>query len=143
MITDMKQAGKELAAKGIKPTFQRLAVMDYLLKNMNHPTAEMLFGNIPRVIPSMSRTTVYNTLKMLIKAGLVNPVYITSNEVRYEAAKGSHHHMLCQKCSSITDVNISCPVFKKGNVDGHLVCEVHGYFMGICSSCIKKERKKR
>ena len=139
----MKNARLGLELKGIKPTFQRMAVLQYLQNNLNHPTADMIYQEISKSIPTMSRTTVYNTIKILVESNLVNPVYITSNEVRYDAMTESHHHVFCNKCESIYDLNIPCQTFKKGEIEGHTVSEMHGYFMGVCANCNKKGRRSK
>jgi Fe2+ or Zn2+ uptake regulation protein len=128
-----------LKETGIKPTYQRLKILDYMSKNLrNHPTVEMIYEELSKEIPTISMTTVYNTLSIFIEKGLVCGVTITGTEVRYDINTESHHHFLCNKCGDIIDVDVSCSLSgKKGElVDGHKIEEVHGYFKGTCRSCI-------
>ena len=60
-----------LAAHGIKPSVQRIAVMDYLLRHHTHPQAEDIYCALLPSMPTLSRTTVYNTLRLLTEQGAV------------------------------------------------------------------------
>jgi Fe2+ or Zn2+ uptake regulation protein len=133
----MKTTNKKLQSKGIKPTYQRLKILNYLEETDAHPTVDMIFKDLVKEIPTISRTTVYNTLDMLCKAGLVTYINITGTEVRYDAITGRHHHFLCEKCKRIFDMDFKCPICNKEEVSGHLVKELHGYLIGECKECRK------
>jgi len=138
MIETIKSTLKE---KGIKPTYQRLKILDYMSQNIrNHPTVEMIYAELVKEIPTISMTTVYNTLNTFIEKGLVCGVTITGTEVRYDFNTESHHHFLCKKCGQIKDIDIPCSLAaKKGElVDGHRLEEIHGYFKGTCRDCLER-----
>jgi len=145
MITNLKQFKKTLNDKGIKPTFQRLKILEYMSRNMkNHPTVEMIHEELLKDIPTISLTTVYNTLNTLLEKGLVSAVTITGTETRYDLETLSHHHFLCKNCGKIIDIVVTCP-FAEGRKRlglGHRIEEVHGYFKGICRDCIKSTKNK-
>ena len=139
MITNMKSLKSILEEKGIKPTYQRLKVFEYMNKNtINHPTVEMIYERLLKDIPTISMTTVYNTLSVFLEKGLVSAITITGTEMRYDFNTVSHHHFLCKHCGQIIDIEVTCPFSegKKSN-HGHRVEEVHGYFKGICKDCLK------
>jgi len=54
-----------LYKKDIKPSYQRIKIFEYLYHEMNHPTADVIFKNLVNDIPTLSKTTVYNTLKIV------------------------------------------------------------------------------
>ncbi|MEI8217642.1 MAG: Fur family transcriptional regulator [Elusimicrobiota bacterium] len=143
MITNRKQrpisAEQQLLAHHIKPTFQRLKVLEFLSKSCIHPTVDMIYRELVATIPTMSKTTVYNTLKSFVDKGIVSSLMITGTEARFEYARQSHHHFICEKCNSIMDIVIACPHAVKRSVGGHTIKEQHGYFKGICADCAKKE----
>lgn len=60
-----------LLGHGIKPSVQRLAVMEYLKTHCTHPTADEIFSALSPKMPTLSRTTVYNTLRLLASRGAV------------------------------------------------------------------------
>lgn len=72
MITNMEKIKTLLEEKGIKPTFQRLKILEYLSNNLNnHPTVEMVYEKLLNDIPTLSLTTVYNTLNNFLEKRLV------------------------------------------------------------------------
>jgi Fur family peroxide stress response transcriptional regulator len=134
-----------LKEKGIKPTFQRLKILEYLNNNLkNHPTVEMVYEELLKDIPTLSLTTVYNTLNNFLEKGLVSGVTITGTEVRYDFDTNYHHHFLCKLCGQIIDIDLKCAYAEGENreISGHRIDEVHGYFKGICKDCSKSARKK-
>jgi len=145
MITNTKILKNMLKDKGIKPTFQRLKILEYMSKNLNnHPTVEMVYEELLKDIPTLSLTTVYNTLNNFLEKGLVFGVTITGTEVRYDFNTDYHHHFLCKECSKIIDIDLKCAYAegKNGVVSGHRIDEVHGYFKGVCKDCSKNLEKK-
>ena len=54
-----------LQEKGINPSMQRVAVMHYLLNNFTHPTVDEIHSNLSESIPTLTKTTVYNTPEFL------------------------------------------------------------------------------
>lgn len=145
MITNLNKLKKQLESKSIKPTYQRLRILEYMNENIkNHPTVEMVYEELLKNIPTISLTTVYNTLNALLEKGLVSAVTITGTEIRYDFNTSSHHHFLCKECGRIMDIDVKCP-FANGKgkyVCGHRVDEVHGYFKGICQDCSKSIKNK-
>ncbi|MFQ6070914.1 MAG: Fur family transcriptional regulator [Candidatus Aminicenantales bacterium] len=135
----MKAIKNKLQEKEIKPTYIRLRILDYLESNDRHPTAESIYDALSKEIPTISRTSVYNTLNYFHQKGLVNLLYITGSETRYDSRTSPHHHFLCEKCGRIYDLDIECVYFQEGSVQGHKIEELHGYFRGTCKECLKKE----
>ena len=58
---------QKLSAHNIKPSLQRLAIYSYLLEKKNHPTVDMIYSDLHPSMPTLSKTTVYNTLKLFIE----------------------------------------------------------------------------
>ena len=135
----MEKLKQTLKENGVKPTYQRLKILDFLSQNIkNHPTVEMIYAELAKEMPTISLTTVYNTRSTFIEKGLVCGVTITGTEVRYDFNTESHHHFLCKKCGQIIDVDVPCYLSgQKGKfVDDHKIEEIHGYFKGTCRDCL-------
>lgn len=142
-ISDMQRLNNILTKIDLKPTYQRIKVLEYLNKHMNsHPTVEMIYEALSTNIPAMSMTTIYNTLNAFLEKGLVSAVTITGTEIRYDFNTSPHHHFLCKKCGRIIDIDIKCPIAEKKQTHNHKVEEVHGYFKGLCKDCLKSEKNK-
>ena len=126
----------------LKVTHQRLAILKYLDENNTHPTAEEIYSKLKQKNPSLSKTTVYNSLEILQKYGVIQSLTISGSEHRYDFKEEMHHHFLCRECGNIIDIHISCPNIEKVKQFGHEIEEVHGYFKGICKLCSDNRRKK-
>ena len=145
MIPKIKKLKSMLGEKGIKPTYQRLKILEYMSNNMNnHPSVEMIYEELLEDNPTLSLTTVYNTLNNFLEKRLVYGVTITGTEIRYDFNTSFHHHFLCKKCGQIIDIDIKCPYGegRKKDACGHRIEEVHGYFKGICKDCSKSLKNK-
>ena len=139
MITNMKHIQAMIRNKGIKPTYQRLKILEYLLDSNEHPTVETIYRNMKNKIPTISKTTVYNTMNLFVEKGILNALSVTGTELRYDADISSHHHFLCKKCGKIYDINIDFGNFCNEKViDGNQISEVQVYFKGICKKCLEK-----
>ena len=133
---------KLLKENTIKITPQRLIILKFLDENRTHPTVDEIYSELKEKNPSLSKTTVYNSLEILKKHGIIQALTISSSESRYDYKKEMHHHFLCEKCGNIIDIDIECPNIKKIREHGHQVDEIHGYFKGICKVCVKREENK-
>ena len=142
----MERLKKLLEDKGLKPTYQRLKVLEYLDRHIDsHPTAEMIHEAISRNMPTISVTTVYNTLNAFLQTGLVSAETITGTEVRYDLLTHPHHHFLCRICGTIIDVDVTCPIVEARTkvINGHTIEEIHGYFKGVCEKCKMSHEKNK
>jgi len=123
----------------IKITPQRLEILKYLDEHRTHPTVDEIYSALKENNPALSKTTVYNSVDILLNHGLIQSITISGSELRYDFKHGMHHHFLCKKCGEIFDIDIECPNIQKTLDSGYRVEEVHGYFKGICKKCLKKE----
>ena len=123
----------------LKSTFQREKILEYIISKKEHPSAEMIYDHIVKIISNISRTTVYNNVKALAKANLIKPIkFIGEKQVRYDGETKPHYHFICEKCGKIYDMNISCDkIWNKKNIEGHKIKNAYAYFTGICKKCNK------
>ena len=70
----MDSVYNKLIALGIRPSIQRVAIMKYLATHHTHPTVEEVFIALKKQLPTVSRTTVYNTLRMLSEHGAASMI---------------------------------------------------------------------
>ena len=131
-----------LKENNLKITPQRIMILKYLDSHRTHPTADEIYISLKKSIPSLSKTTVYNSLDTLKKHGLVQTLSICGSEHRYDFKHEMHHHFYCKSCGKIIDIDIKCPNIHKILKQGHRIDEVHGYFKGMCKNCIKKEKNE-
>ena len=136
MVTDKNEWRQVLTARAIKPTYQRMAILESLSSDAGHPTVRALHARLVRTIPTLSKTTLYSTLELFARKGLVAPLLIDPAEARFDGILTPHHHFFCTSCGRILDLSLSCPNSRRGVVRGHRIDEVHGYFKGLCADCL-------
>ena len=119
----------------IKPSYQRMRVFEYLTSKHNHPTVDKIYTELHSEIPTLSKTTVYNTLKLFIEKGIVRVINIEDNEVRYDADTSLHGHFKCDKCEHIYDFKLDPSNLDFVEVKSFKINETHLYIKGICDTC--------
>ena len=137
----IENVGEYLKENGIKPSIQRMKIFQYLLDHHTHPTVDDIFRNLSGEIPTLSKTTVYNTLNIFVKSDIVQEIIIEENEVRYDVVTATHGHFKCKTCGNIIDFDVDLSKLdlkKLGNVE---IEETHFYLKGTCSDCLKKKLK--
>ena len=85
---------QRLVEHGIKPSLQRIAVLEYLMTHATHPTVDTIFSDLYPSIPTLSKATVYNTLKLLVQCGAVNMITIEEKNACYEDCNKRYMHFL-------------------------------------------------
>lgn len=98
--------GNYLLKYGIKPSVQRMAIMEYLLSHKTHPTAEEIFHSLSPSIPTLSKTTVYNTLKLFSEKGAALCLNIDEKNARFDGDISRHIHFICKGCGCIHDLPV-------------------------------------
>ena len=126
----------QLKKHGIRPLNHRVAVLEYLNENRVHPTADAIYNGLKSKMASISRTTVYNVLHLLVDKHVINTVGIDAQEMRYDANVTPHLHFKCEKCDAIYDIfDTAIPDIALDS--SYKINEVTVYISGICPSCSK------
>ena len=130
---DLKQ---ELIDAGIRPSVQRLAIFEYVRQSCQHPTAEVVYEALCDELGSLSLTTVYNTLKLFVDAGLISMLTIDDTFRCFDGNRCCHAHFRCDVCGKIIDLPIKggCRSVVEG-ADGFVINEAQLYLKGICPAC--------
>lgn len=122
---------------GIPPSLQRIKILEYLHNFKTHPTADMVYQALVEEMPTLSKTTVYNTLKAFTEKGILVALSLFENEVRYEYDTTPHIHFKCNKCEKIYDISQTYECLKNEEIEGHKVLEHHINLKGICKTCLE------
>lgn len=105
MAVDRDEALDLLRDNGLKATTQRLAILTVLMEQGEHPTAEEIHERLADEHPTLSLSTVYDTLARLGELGIVDPLHIGDGVTRYEFHNDPHVNVVCSQCRSIVDVD--------------------------------------
>lgn len=132
-----QEAYERLVSCGVRPSMQRLAIMKYLLTHHTHPTVEEVYQGICGEIKTLSRTTVYNTLRLFSEHNAARMITIDEHRVCYDGDVYPHVHFYCRNCGRVYDLlDEEAPsLAKPRNIEGHLIDEMQLYYKGVCHQC--------
>lgn len=128
----------ELVIRKIRPSHQRIKILEYLMEHPCHPTVDQIFNDLQKEIPTLSKSTVYNTLTSFMEAQLVRVITIEENETRYDIITHNHGHFKCDSCGAIYDFKINIDDFTAGELSGFQIYDKNVYFKGVCPKCLYK-----
>lgn len=131
----MNNVGEFLKTNGIKPSYQRIKIYEFLMNNKEHPTVESIYNALNGQIPTLSKTTVYNTLKIFIDKGIAMAITIDESEVRFDALTDLHGHFKCERCHQVYDFKVNFEGTLGDELDDFEVLEQQMFFYGICKNC--------
>jgi Fur family peroxide stress response transcriptional regulator len=121
---------------GLKLTPQRMAILDFLEGNKQHPSAEDIYRAVHRRFPTMSLATVYSTLSALKEKGNVLELTLDPDKKRYDPETTLHNHLICVVCKRIVDVpeeyQLELPESARQDFS---VIKSHVEFYGLCPKC--------
>jgi Fur family ferric uptake transcriptional regulator/Fur family peroxide stress response transcriptional regulator len=116
-----------------------MAIMEYLMKNPVHPTADTVFNELCPSIPTLSKTTVYNTLRLFQEQGAVLAISIDEKNMRYDGDVSQHAHFMCITCGAIYDFPIrNADLMELIRAKRLTITESHLYYKGYCERCAEE-----
>jgi len=131
----MKTAKSILIENDIRPSYHRVRIMCYLMKNKIHPTAESIYRELLEETQTISKVTVYNTLNLFRKKGLVNTLDISGEETRFDITTTPHPHFLCTECGEVTDYKEMDAPLDKIIGESPYIKDVQLVLRGVCEKC--------
>ena len=129
-----------LRERGIKASFQRVKIFDYLQRSKEHPSVSKIFQDLNPLIPSLSRATVYNTINLFVEKSLVIPIQVDGPESRYDLADPMHTHFHCTVCARIFDIDADPPDLPV-ELEGFRVEKSQVIYSGVCPGCLEESDK--
>ena len=120
----------------IKPSVQRTAIMDYLMTHKTHPTVDEIYMSLSPKMPTLSKTTVYNTLNLFVEKGAALMLVIDEKNARYDADISGHAHFICKNCGKVHDIfNLNPEYFRLPDLPQFNIDKVEISYKGICKEC--------
>lgn len=139
MITStIENITKSLQDKGVSPSIQRIKILQFISDNKHHSSVDAIYQSLIHEIPTLSKTTVYNTLSLFVEKGIINTITIDTTEILYEQSQKPHAHFRCEVCKEIIDIDLSSDLFGIHEIENHQVNKVSIHLKGICSKCLLK-----
>ena len=94
-----------LKEHGINPTSQRVLVAGTLLRGGTHIAVDDLFRIVNQHSARVSKATVYNTLSLLAKKGVIRAVIAGPGRVFYDPNMSPHHHFYDEATGKFMDID--------------------------------------
>jgi Fe2+ or Zn2+ uptake regulation protein len=127
-----------LRERGMRVTSQRLLIERALRDHGGHLTAEQVHELVDPSLPGVTQQTVYSTLALLTELGVARRVAAPGGSARFEARVDDHHHMLCQSCGAIEDIDARVPVGRAVGAardTGFVPESASVTVVGLCAAC--------
>ncbi len=120
----------------MKVTPQRQRIFAALHGNDRHPTADAIFDEVRADMPTISLRTVYQTLNDLAAMGEVAPIDLGTGATRFDPNLIEHHHLVCDVCGTIVDVDAIAGIEPPGDAEPtFVVTRTDVVFRGNCGAC--------
>ena len=129
-----------LREEGFRITPQRVAILEYLLRTDDHPSAEYIHQVVKKQYPMVSLSTVYKKLDLLKEKKLVGQIEV-GGETRFDADTGAHINLVCMNCGKIDDLDenslgeIQSRAAKKSK---YMIVKGNFELIGYCNDCKSK-----
>jgi Fe2+ or Zn2+ uptake regulation protein len=126
---------------GLRITPQRRVIFELLAQDASHPTADEVYQRVLAVMPDVSRTTVYNTLRELVALGALTEVQDLSEAgQRYDTNTDVHHHLFCMRCHALIDIHHDSEglTLSAEETSGYQILRRQVTFYGVCPDCQAK-----
>ncbi|MEZ4358089.1 MAG: transcriptional repressor [Eubacteriales bacterium] len=125
---------------GIQASYTRIRIYEVLKSSKVHLSAEDVYLKLIDSIPTLSRTTVYNTLSLYAKKGVISEVPVYGKALKYDANNKAHGYFKCRICDGVFDIGANeMPSLK----EGFKVEKIDVFYYGICSKCAQKLNEKK
>jgi len=106
------------------------------MNHKTHPTVEEIYLALNPSIPTLSKTTVYNTLNLFSEKGAVQVLTIDDKNARYDADVSKHGHFYCRSCGKVHDVfNMKPEAYVIPYNEDFLVDAIEVSYYGTCKAC--------
>ena len=129
----------KMRKQGHRLTPQRMAILNILIGNKQHPTVKEIHTEVKKDFPMTSLATTYKMVNLLTEMGEILEIDRGNNQAHYDGLTAEPHpHLICTHCHSITDLEI--PTLKKipqeiTDNTGYKITHYQFDLLGICPAC--------
>jgi len=126
-------------------THQRQVIYETIMSLPGHPSPEDIYDRARKKIPSISLATVYKNIRTFLDSGMLREVSLHHGSLRVEPNHEPHHHLVCIRCKSITDLDeagLELPRFRRTLPRGFQVKRIAVDILGICAKCSSRSTRE-
>ncbi len=129
---------------GMRATNQRVLIMEIIRQGEGHLDADEIYRRARKKEPRLSLSTVYRTLQVLKKLGLVEELHFDEEHHHYEVKPSAeHHHLICLGCGRIVEFHYPLSRYVKRNIPEARdfdIIETEVRMTGYCSQCHQRRK---
>jgi len=126
-----------LLSRNIRPSHQRLQILKFLAGTPLHPTVGEIHQTLAPLLPTITKATIYNTLRLFVDKGLVSAFRLSGEEARFDYKHRLHAHFHCILCDKIIDIHSKYPCLDIHRIGPLKIGDVLLVFKGLCDKCQK------
>ncbi len=125
---------------GYKLTNARLTVLLVIEESSGHITSTEILEKVSSIDSRIGRASVFRTLDLLTRLGIIRPTYISSNITPSYVMlpDGHHHHIVCINCNRTIEFHDCGLDAMKTELERRLDVKLSGHlleFYGLCQDC--------
>jgi Fur family ferric uptake transcriptional regulator len=140
MVTTNRKA---LNMVGMRFTHQRALIMEIIRKGRGHLDADEIYRRAREKEPRLSLSTVYRTLQMLKKLGLVEELHFDEEHHHYEVKLSvEHHHLVCLGCGRVIEFRYPLSRYLRKKIPEAKdfdITETEIRMTGYCAKCRRSQ----
>lgn len=140
VLLHLHQGEKKLKEFGIKVTPQRSEILEILTSTRSHPGVEWIYQEVRKKFPSVSLATVYKTVELFVRMGIIQEISIARDVSRYDARMDPHPHVTCINCGRVDDVEGEFLLSEEAResvekATGYKILKEETMYLGYCKDC--------
>ena len=147
MALDAEQIARTLAARGLRLTRQRRAVLDAVAEASSSVSPVQVFDAARERCPELGLTTVYRTLELLSEIGALRRVHGPDHCEAFVPAGAAHGHtVVCRRCGQVmefTECDMQAVVDAATRQTGFRITEHFLQLSGECPACGERTGRAR
>lgn len=133
----------------MKYSKQRSLILNIVQGNPVHPTAEWVYEQARKEMPSIGIATVYRNLNALVGLGQIEKIHNADGIDRFDANINEHYHMHCTSCGKLIDLSADAEALNRlrkvigatFDIGDRDICVSSTLLKGVCKDCINAKVK--
>ena len=129
---------------------QRNLILEIMKNTYAHPTAEEVYAQASKQMPSMGIATVYRNLNQLAEAGEIVRIPVEDGKDRFDGQLEEHYHMICNECGALVDLHadeeeiekLKAMMAESFNLKNDELEFAPIILKGVCDKCNKAKKRR-
>jgi len=143
-IRSLKINRRVLNTAGVRVTNQRALILEIIRRGKGHLDADEVYRRARQRYPRLSLSTVYRTLQLFKKLGLVEELHFDETHHHYEVKPSAeHYHLVCLGCGKVIEFRYPLSRHIKKNVpeaEDFEIVDTEIRMTGYCPGCRQNQK---